>query len=290
MMSLGQLTHLPHYLAINPFYRLIVRFSRYKYGSFEALFVFERFLVRYAWLNLFVLFALVLPPLEEVSVVRTFVRLSTLVYPMFFIWSLTRISGVELMQLVLEGHWLPQLLSTPLTNRDFYNGFIAPIRVIIRQYLLITIFSLALYGLELHVIVVDEGKVYFEDLLRHVLFYYTLFFNVIGWIIFVYLVRMFAEVRLRNGLLKGLMTLILMLSGGLLFIGYCLLFLRYRHLIDDLKVIIGVSALTGVFAVGCLVIYFKFARLFRHYLLGQLDIDLLIYDDIDPCGTSWTEV
>ena len=290
MVSLGQLTTLPQYLEINPFYRLIVKFSRYKYGSFESFFIIERFLVRHARLNILLLFALVLPPLEEIYLVGTVVRLSTLVYPLFFIWSLTRISGVELMQLVLEGHWLSQLLSTPLTNRDYYNGFIAPIRVIIRQYLLITIFSLALYGLETHVIVIDEGHVYYEDLLRHVLFYYALFFNVIAWIIFVYLFRMFTEVRLRNGLLKGLMTLLLMAGGGVLFIGYCVLFFRHHDLIDDLKVIVGITGLSGMFALGCLVIYFKFARLFRHYLRGQLDIDLLIYDDIDPNGTRWAEL
>src|SRR5262245_197056 len=138
-MALGQLTHLPHEIAENPFYRLLVRFSRYKAGSFERLFQIESLLLRYALLGLIVLIALVWPPLEEVDYISTLVRFCTLVYPLFFIWSLTRLAGVELMQLVLEGQWTADLLATPMRNRELTIGFATPLWLTVRQYSLITL-------------------------------------------------------------------------------------------------------------------------------------------------------
>ena len=156
-MALGQLTHLPEEMAANPFHPLLARFSRLKAGSFELLFQIESWLVRYSWLGLVVLAALVWMPLEEIDVVSTCVRLATLLYPCLFIWSLTRLSGVELMQLMLEGQWTADLLATPLDNRALTVGFASPIWITIRQYFLISLFSLVLYGLESYVIVYQES-------------------------------------------------------------------------------------------------------------------------------------
>jgi len=286
-MPLGQLTCLPPSLATNPFHRLIVKFSRYKTGSFEILFTIESYLLRFSWLGLLLLFALVLPPLEEVDYVSTLVRLSTLIYPCFFIWSLTRISGVELMQLVLEGHWTGELMASTLTNRDLTNGFITPPLVVVRQYVLISIFSLILYGLETHVIVIDEGHWYVEDFVRTTLFNFDLFFSAIAWTLFVYLGRLYTEVRLRNGLIKGLATLALLLSGLTLIVGYNLLFWRYPERITHTSVL-GLLALLTLALIGASAwLYGRLSRHFRPYLFGQLDLDPLIFDESDPHATAW---
>lgn len=289
MLPLGQLTHLPAVIADNPFHRMIVKFSRYKTGSFEILFTIESRLLRHAWLGLILLFALVLPPLEEADYgIATVVRLSTLVYPLFFIWSLTRISGVELMQLVLEGHWTTELLASPLSNRDLMRGFVDPVRLVIRQYLLISIFSLTLYGLETNVIVVDDsGEFYLQDLIRSTLFNYGLFASTIAWIVFVYMARLLAEVRLRNGLIKGLATIALLSMGVLIFAGYCLLFFRYPAQIGSRAVLAGVAGLIVALGGGAWVIDRLLAHHFRHYLSGQLDIDLMIFDETDPRASAW---
>ena len=216
MISLGQLTSLPPSLDRNPFMRPLVKFSRYKTGSFEWLFTLETFLVRYAWVSLIVMCALVWFPLEEKELLDDLVRLSTLVYPCLFIWSLTRISGVELMQLALEGHWTSEILASPISDRDLTHGFITPILLILRQYVLISLCSIALYGLETSVIVFDRSThdPILDDLWRNLWISYALFINTIAWIVFVYLVRLFAEVRLRSGLIKGLATLGLILGAG----------------------------------------------------------------------------
>jgi hypothetical protein len=287
-MSLGQLTSLPASLAANPFHRLIVKFSRAKSGSYETMFTIETFLLRYSWAGLLLLFALVLPPLEEVDYVSTLVRLSTMVYPFFFIWSLTRVAGVELMQLVLEGHWTGEILASPVSDRDLTVGFIAPLGLIIRQYLLISIFSLTLFGLETQVIVRDEnGRLLMGHFIRYTIFYYDLFFSSVAWITFIYLGRLLAEVRLRNGLIKGLATLVLLLGGIALFAGYVLLFWRYSDQLTRLRVLVGLALLTGGLSGAAYLFYRRLARNFRQYLYGQLDIDLLIFDDADPHASAW---
>ena len=54
---------------------------------------------------------------------------------------------------MLEGRWTAELLSSPLANRHFTDGFITPLWMVVRQYLLISIFSLLLYTLERHVLI-----------------------------------------------------------------------------------------------------------------------------------------
>jgi len=245
MFSLGQLTHLPESIAANPFHRPIVKFSRYKTGSFELLFAIETFLLRYSWAGLLLLLLLVLPPLEEVDVVSTLVRLATMVYPALFVWSLTRISGVELMQLVLEGRWTAELLAAPLSDRDLTLGFVTPVWLVVRQYLLISVFSLILNSLETHVIVRIDDHLYLDELYNSMAIDLSLFFNVVAWIVFVYLARLLLETRLRNGLLKGLFTLLLFGGGVGLFAGYCVLFFRYPALLSSRGVLAGIDLLSA---------------------------------------------
>lgn len=291
LMPLGQLTSLPPRLAENPFYQLQVQFARYKMGSFELLFEIESFLIRYSWLALLLLFALVLPPLEEVDVISTIVRLSTLIYPFFFIWSITRLSGVELMQLVLEGQWTTEVLASSAESPDLATGFIDPLWMVVRQYWLITTFSLILYSIESHVFVRDEfGRLILDDLVADTLFYLVMYFNVIAWIVFVYLARLYTEVRLRNGLIKGLATLIILLGGLLIFAGYCLLFLRFGYLANDPPMIAFIFVLSMALVALSYGLNQKMARNFRNYLLGQMDIDVMIYDDVDPQASAWSTV
>jgi hypothetical protein len=287
-MPLGQLTHLPDQVAANPFHPLVVKFSRYKTGSFEILFTLETHLLKYSWIGLLALCALVLPPLEEVDVVSTLVRVLTILYPCFFIWSLTRLAGVELLQLMIEGRWTGELLASPLTDRDLTVGLITPLWVIVRQYLLISIFSLALYGLETTAIVVDpQDGLLLDNLIRSTAFYYCLFFSSVTWTVFVYLGRLFAEVRLRNGLLKGLATLFLLCGGCLILAGYCLLFFRYPLHMTDTPVLMALTFLIMGLIAGAAWMHRKLARNFRRYLRGQLDLDVLIYDRADPHVTAW---
>jgi hypothetical protein len=268
---------------------LLVKFSRYKTGSNEILFSIESKLLQYSGLGLFIMCLLVLPNLEEVYVLSTLIRLMTLVYPFFFIWSLTRISGVELMQVVFEGRWTAELLSTPLTNRQFTDGFITPVWLVVRQYLLITIFSLALYTLERHVFIVLDDQGVYENLISYGYFYCILFMNTISWIVFVYMARLFTEVRLRNGLIKGLATLFLFMGGTVLFLGYCTLFIRYPHKMNDTQVLVFISFATLFLIVGSGLLHIHLTRKFRHYLSGQLDIDLIVFDKLDPRVSEWTQ-
>ncbi len=213
-MALGQLQRLPPELASNPFYPLLVKFSRLKMGSLEWLFTVEGFLLRYAWIALFALFALALPPLEEVDLLSTLVRLTTLIYPCFCIWSLTRLSGVELMQCMIEGHWLADLLAVPIDNDDLIHGFATPLWIITRQYALMSIFSLVLYALETHVVVV-EGQFFVWELARPLILYLGVFFSAVAWIVCIYMARLTIEARVRGGLLKGIATLCFLLTGML---------------------------------------------------------------------------
>lgn len=290
MGTMGQLTYLPQHLADNPFHPLLVKFSRVKMGSWESLFNAERYLLRYSWLGLLALFALVLPNLEEVDYLSTAIRLATLLYPCFFIWSLTRLAGVELMQLVLEGHWTGEVLATPVTNRDLLDGFVSPIWLTVRQYLLISFFSLVLYGLERNVILVVDDEILYGDCLRHTIFYIESFMIAVAWIIFIYLARLLAEVRLRNGLIKGLSTVALFGVGCALIFGYCLFFFRYSRHMTDTVILIAMGAIIVSLMALSIAIHACLARRFRQYLAGQLDIDLLIYDDTDPHATAWTKV
>ena len=290
-MALGQLHRLPPELANNPFYPFLVKFSRLKMGSGEWMFTAEQFLLRYAWFALLILFVLVLPPLEEVDVISTVVRLSTLLYPCFFVWSLTRLSGVELMQCVLEGQWTNELLATPVDDEDLIHGFLTPLWLIIRQYALISIFSLFLYTLEahFHVIIVD-GVIFFWEVVRLMTLYYGLFFGAIAWIVFVYIVRLFMEVRLRSDLLKGIGTLFLLMGGFLIFVAYFLLFIFYPTHTTDTPVLAVLVALVVALALTGAWCYRRLCKNFRRYLTGQMDIDLLIFDEIDPDATGWTEL
>jgi hypothetical protein len=293
-MALGQLTHLPASVADNPFHPFFMQFSRYKAASFELLFTLEAIFLRYSWIGLIVLCALVFSPLEETPLVAQAVRFLTILYPCFFIWSLTRLAGVELLQLVLDGHWTPELLATPMSNRIYAHGFILPVGLVVRQYLLISLFSLFLYGFEAngHLIVYDaEGdKWYYEQFIRLTLFNFGLFFGSVAWTILVYLGRMYAEIRLRNGLLKGLATVMLFSLGALLFVLYCALFFRYPALTTTTPVLAMLGLMTGAFVVGSLVLYTRLRRYFRHYLTGQLDLDVLVYDQLDPHTSAWQEV
>lgn len=290
-MPLGQLRHLPRSIAENPFHPLIVRFSRFKLGSYEALFSIEERLVRYSWLGLFVLFALVLPPFEEIPVVSNLVRIATMVYPCFFIWSLTRLGGVELMQLILEGRWTAEVLTLPLTNRQFTHGFVTPIWIVFRQYLLISVFSLGLYSLETETIVYDEETGWLLDnLYPSLAFNFALLFSTIGWTMFTYLARLFVEVRLRNGLLKGLATLALFLGVGAMFMTYLLLFIWFPRYIVDPWVLGALGAAAAALFAGCILIHLRLRNRFRRYLEGQLDLDMLIFDEHDPRATAWAQV
>jgi hypothetical protein len=283
ILSLGQPTTLPDHLAANPFYRLIVKFSRYKTGSLEILFAIEAALLRYTWVGLFAMFALVLPNLEEITGAAPLVRLATIVYPSFFIWSITRIAGVELLQLILEGHWTYEVLTTPLDNRDLKHGFITPVWIIVRRYGLISFFSLALYCLETSVFVLDEnGRLILNDFIARVWFTEVFFFGAVAWIVFVYLARLFGEARLRNGLLKGLSTVALI-------VGYCLLLIRYPHAIADGRVLWGLTALSALLLAASVGLHRLLSRSFRRYLHGQLGIDLLIFDNVDLHATAWNE-
>lgn len=293
-MALGQLTHLPAWVADNPFHPFFTQFSRYKAASFEVLFTIEAVLLRYSWLGLILLCGLVLAPLEEVPGVATAVRLATLLYPCFFIWSLTRLAGVELLQLVLDGHWTPELLATPMSNRAYAHGFILPVALVVRQYLLISIFSLFLYGFEEKGHLIDFNEV--EDVweyggfLRPTLFNFGLFFGSVAWTIFVYLGRMYAEIRLRNGLLKGLATVGLFFMGTLMFAGYCALFMFFPRMAMQTPTLVALGLLTGVLVVCSLLFYVRLRQRFRHYLNGQLDLDVLIYDQLDPHTSAWEQV
>lgn len=287
MLPLGQLTHLPEQFARNPFHPLLVKFSRSKIGSSEILFTAEAILLRYSWAWLLLMFALVLPPLEEYSGAATLVRLSTLIYPCFFIWSLTRLSGVELLQLVLEGRWTAEVLAAPLSDSELAAGFVTPVWVVIRQYLLITIFSLALYGLETRVIVFDEGSVILEDYLRWTFFNYCLIFNAAAWIVFVYIARVYAEIRLRNSLLKGLATLSMLLGGAVILGGYLLLFLRWKEAMTANGTLAILALLTAGLLIASGIGQIKLQRHFRGYLVSQLDIDPIIFDELDPRASAW---
>ncbi|MCE5228351.1 hypothetical protein LLG95_01980 [bacterium] len=289
-MPLGQHTCLPKPLAVNPFYPLMVRFARSKAGSFERLFTIEEWLLRYSWLGLLILCVLVLLPLEEVDYVSTAVRMLTLVYPFFFIWSLTRISGVELMQLLLEAHWTAEVLASPVTDRDLKNGFVLPAWIVVRQYFLLAFFSLVLYALEQHVIVYDAAdKTWlYEDSLRHALFYEALFFSTIAWLALLYVSRLWIEVRLRSGLLKGLSTLALLLIGSVLFIAYSLMFFKWSGSLTSTTTLVVLTGLIVLFSAAAVWFNVKLARDFRACLLGQLDIDPLVYDQIDPRATAWS--
>lgn len=288
MSPLGQLTALPKPLAANPFYPLMVRFARIKMGSIEVLFTIESRLVRYSWLSLLILFALVLPRFEEVDYLSTAIRMLTLVYPFFFIWSLTRLSGIELMQLLLEAHWTAEVLASPVTNRDLMNGFVLPLWLVVRQYFLITFFSLILYALEADVIVrASDGTWFYEDCLRHAIFYEVMFFSTIAWLVFLYVGRLWIEVRLRSGLLKGLSVLGLLMIGSAMFLAYLGLFFLWKNRLTATPTLIAIGALTLAFALASAWFNAKLGRHFRPYLLGQLDIDPLIYDQIDPRATAW---
>lgn len=290
MSPLGQLTCLPKPLAANPFYPLMVRFARIKAGSFEAFFTIERWLVRYSWLSLLVLCVLVYEPLEMVDYVSTAIRLLTLVYPFFFIWSLTRLGGIELMQLVLEAHWTSEVLASPLTNRNLTDGFVLPLWLVVRQYFLMTFFSLILYALEAHVIErAGDGTWLYEDCLRYTIFYEVMFFSTIAWLVFLYLGRLWIEVRLRSGLLKGLSVLGLLLIGSAMFLAYLGLFFLWSDRLTHTATLVTLGALTLAFSLAALWFNVKLARHFREYLLGQLDIDPLVYDQIDPRATAWNE-
>jgi hypothetical protein len=291
-MALGQLTYLPEEMAANPFHPLLARFSRLKAGSWERLFQVESLLVRFSWAGLLVLIVLVWLPLEEVDYVSTVVRLATLLYPCFFIWSLTRLSGVELMQLVLEGQWTADLLATPLGNRELTVGFASPIWLTVRQYFLITLFSLTLYGLETQVVVYDEtsGHWLVDNLVRNTLFNYGVFFSSAGWIVFLYVARLFVEVRLRNGLLKGLVTLALLLGGVALLAVFLLLFTVYIDWMTDTRVLVALMGIAVGLLVGAAWLHWRLARRFRRYLMGQLDIDVLIFDAVDPQASAWEKL
>lgn len=287
MLSMGQLTHLPESLAANPFHRLLVKFSRYKTGSFEFLFSLEAVLLRFSWLGLAILLALVLPPLEEVDYLSTAIRILTLLYPAMFMWSLTRISGVEMIQLMLEGHWTDEILASPMESRDLMLGFITPIWIVLRQYILISVFSLLLYELEVHVIVRINGVLYLEELIRSTIVDFSLFFSAVTWIIFIYLVRLLLEVRLRNGLIKGLFTVTLITIGVVLFIIYSILLFMYPGMLLDWRVLLAVNAMSALFIAFSIYSHIKLRRHFRRYLCGQLDLDMLIFDRNDPHASAW---
>jgi hypothetical protein len=288
-MALGQLTHLPEEIAANPFSPLLVRFSRLKAGSWERLFLIEAVLVRWSWLALLLLLGLVYLPLEEVDYVSTLVRLATLIYPCFFIWSLTRLSGVELMQLVLEGQWTADLLATPMSERELTVGLASPIWITVRQYFLITFFSLVLYGLETGVFVQDPstGEWLVDELIRNTIFHCEIFFCGAAWILFLYTARLFSEVRLRNGLLKGLLTLALLMGGVVLLVVFGLLFTIYSYRMTDDRVLGGLAAIAAGLTIGAAWLHRLLSRNFRRYLAGQLDIDFLIYDVADPQASGW---
>lgn len=290
MFSMGQLTHLPESIAANPFHRPLVKFSRYKTGSYEAIFAAESFLLRYSWAGLLVLLGLVLPPLEEVDVVSTLVRLCTMVYPALFVWSLTRISGVELMQLVLEGRWTAELLAAPLSDRELMLGFVAPVWLVVRQYLLITVFSLVLSSLETNPIVRIDDHLYLDDVYRSLAVNLSLFFSVVAWIIFIYLARLLLETRLRNGLLKGLFTLLLFGGGVGLMAAYSLLFFRYPALLASYRVLATIDLLSAGLLGGAVAFHGVMRRNFRRFLGGQLDLDPLIFDAVDPHASEWERV
>ncbi|MEN6624645.1 MAG: hypothetical protein ABFD69_00300 [Candidatus Sumerlaeia bacterium] len=287
-MPLGQLTSLPRPLAVNPFYPLMVRFARVKMGSAETLFTLENWLLRYSWAAFFILCVMVWLPLEEIDYVSTAVRLLTLLYPFFFIWSLTRLAGVELMQLLLEAHWTSEVLASPLTDRDLTNGFVMPVWVVVRQYCLMAFFSLILYTLEQHVFVKIDDEWIVGDLARNAVFYEALFFSTIAWLVFLYISRLWIEVRLRSGLLKGLSTLALLIAGSVLFLGYLGLFFIWQKHVTSTPVLVGFAVLAAVLIAAALGLNMKLGRHFRSYLLGQLDIDPLVYDQIDPRATAWT--
>lgn len=288
MLSLGHYQHLPEFLAKNPFHSLVVRFSRFKNFSWEFLFHVEAVLMRYSGISLLVMFALVLPRFEEINTIGPTIRHLMLVYPIFFIWSLTRISGVELMQVILEGRWTAEIVSTPITNLELKEGFVSPVWLVMRQYMLISIFSLALYTLETnsHLLIPDDDQLKYMVIAMGI-FNEAIFFNAIAWILFIYMARLYTEVRFRNGLIKGLITLALMLGGILLVAGYGLLFYRYGHRLTDWRVLGIMCGLTGVLTAGAFYFHVKLARHFRGYLLTQLDIDLLVFDRRDPRTSAW---
>lgn len=287
MLSMGQLTHLPENLAANPFHRLLVKFSRYKTGSFEFLFSMEAFLLRYSWLGLMILLGLVIPPLEEVDYLSTAIRVLTLFYPAMFMWSLTRISGVEMIQLMIEGRWTDEILASPLESHDLMHGFVTPIWIVVRQYGLISFFSLVLYELEVHVIVRINGRLYLEDLFQSGIVDFSLFFSAVTWIIFIYLARLLIEVRLRNGLIKGLFTVTLITIGVVLFILYSILLFMYPAMLLDWRVLLSVNAMSALFLAVAVYSHLRLRRYFRRYLCGQLDIDFLIFDRNDPHASAW---
>ena len=285
-MALGQLQRLPPELASNPFYPLLVKFSRLKMGSLEWLFTVEGFLLRHAWVALFILFALVLPPLEEVDLLSTLVRLTTLIYPCFFIWSLTRLSGVELIQCMIEGQWLADLLAAPIDNDDLIHGFATPLWIIIRQYALMSVFSLVLYALETRVVVV-EGQFFVWELARPLILYLGVFFSAVAWIACVYMARLTIEARVRGGLLKGIATLCFLLTGMLILASYGGVFIFHPTQLSRPPMLIVPSLLTALLALVALWLYSLLRRNFRGYLAAQLEFKWTIADHAGP--SPWKE-
>jgi hypothetical protein len=99
--------------------------------------------------------------------------------------------------------------------------------------------------------------------------------------------RLFGEVRLRNGLLKGLTTMLLLMGGVALLAVFMLLFTIYSYRMTDTRVLVGLLAIAAGLMLSAAWLYRLLARGFRRYLTGQLDIDVLIYDVVDPQASGW---
>ena len=76
--------------------------------------------------------------------------------------------------------------------------------------------------------------------------------------------------------------------GGILVTVYLTLLIWKPHMIMDFNGLFLISSITIFLVAGCGLIHVHLSRYFRHYLTGQLDIDMIIFDKLDPRVSDWT--
>ena len=82
------------------------------------------------------------------------------------------------------------------------------------------------------------------DLAGYVYLYCIVFINAISCIIFVYLGRLFTEIRFRNSQIKGLITMFIFIGGGALVTTCLALLILKPHMIRDFNGLFLISTVT----------------------------------------------
>ena len=80
----------------------------------------------------------------------------------------------------------------------------------------------------------------------------------------------------------------LFIGGGTLVTGCLALLIFKPHMIRDFNGLLLISIVTIFLITGCRLVHVHLSRYFRHYLTGQLDIDMIIFDKLDPRVSDWT--